>query len=112
MIATLPSGRKSRGIVGGGRYIYLSLETSKCVRIQMSAIAKPLATSEAAPPTSPDHVFDMRTSCLVSPSYCDLVLGSQRIFILKCHTQAGYCKTSRGYQGSVHARHEFWTTLV
>ena len=58
----------------------------------MSAIAKLLATSEATPPTSPDHVFDMCKSCLVSPSYCDLVLGSLRIFILECLTQAWYCK--------------------
>ena len=77
----------------------------------MSAIAKPLATSEATPPTSPEHVFDMCTSCLVSPSYCDLVLGSLRIFILECLTQAQYYETSRDYQGSVHARHEFRVTL-
>ena len=61
MIATPPSGLKSGGIVGGGGYMPVMWDkhACTCVCIQMSAIAKLLAMSEAVPPTSPDHVFDM-----------------------------------------------------
>ena len=53
MIATPPNGPRSRGMVGGMGWTYTCRVRQVRMHIWMSAIAKPLAMSEAAPSKTP-----------------------------------------------------------